>query len=80
MKSDFDSLNRNVVLNSRQYSLKDYSFCLYVYMPVLVGTHRSQKRVLDSLNWELQSVVNCPMCVLETKPCFSTRTAKVPDW
>lgn len=48
---------------------------MWEYMNVSAGASGSQKRALNSLEMELQAVVNCPMWVVGTE--FGTSIRKV---
>jgi hypothetical protein len=52
--------------------------CVCVYAYVQVYVHRDQKRALDSLEMEVQTVVCWPQQVLGTEPEFSAREAELP--
>lgn len=48
-----------------------------VCMPLTCGSLGEYMKVLDSLEWELQVVVNQPVCVLGTELLFSRRSSSV---
>ena len=52
--------------------------CVFECMHMCEGVHRSQKRVLDLLELELQAVVSCPTWILGTELRSSVRAANAP--